>query len=68
MLISGASRQQYGRLKDELTNDYLLGSDHYPDTLEKAGMILVNYQNTRASGPYRANGNKTGVAFLQRGG
>ena len=64
MLISGASRQKYGRLKDELANDYLLGSDHYPDTLEKAGRILTNYQNTRASAPYRANANETGVAFI----
>ena len=68
MLISGANRQQYGKLKDELANDYLLGSDHYPDTLEKAARILANYQNTRASAPYRASGNETGVAFLQRGG
>jgi len=68
MLISGANRQQYGKLKDELANDYLLGSDHYPDTLEKAARILANYQNTRASAPYRASGNKTGVVFLQRGG
>jgi hypothetical protein len=68
MLISGASRQQYGKLKDELANDYLLGSDHYPDTLEKAARILANYQNTRTSAPYRVSGNKTGVAFLQRGG
>ena len=68
MLISGASRQKYGRLKDELADDYLLGSDHYPDTLEKAGRILANYQNTRASKPYRVNANETGVAFLQRGG
>ena len=36
--------------------------------LEKAGRILANYQNTRASAPYRANGNKTGVVFLQHGG
>jgi len=68
MLIRGASCQKYGRLKDELANDYLLGSDHYPDTLEKAGRILANYQNTRASAPYRANVNETGVAFIQRGG
>ncbi len=68
LLISRANRQQYGRLKDELANDYLLGSDHYPDTLEKAARILANYQNTRASAPYRASGNETGVAFLQRGG
>ncbi len=68
MLISGASRQKYGKLKDELANDYLLGSDHYPDTLEKAGRILANYQNTRASAPYRASANETGVAFMQHGG
>ena len=36
--------------------------------LEKAGRILANYQNTRAIAPYRASGNETGVAFLQRGG
>ena len=64
MLISRASCQKYGRLKDELANDYLLGSDHYPDTLEKAGRILTNYQNTRASAPYRANANETGVVFI----
>ena len=68
MLISGASHQKYGKLKDELAHDYLLGSDHYPDTLEKAGRILANYQSTRASAPYRASANKTGVAFMQRGG
>ena len=68
MLISGASRQKYGRLKDELANNYLLGSDHYPDTLEKAGRILANYQITRASAPYRASANETGVVFMQRGG
>ena len=68
LLISGASRQRYWKLKDELTDDYLLGLDHYPDMLEKAGRILANHQNTRASAPYRANENKTGVAFLQRVG
>ena len=61
-------RAQYGKLNDELANDYFLSSDHYPDMLEKAVRILANYQNTRASAPYRASGNKTGVTFLQRGG
>ena len=68
MLISGARRQQYGKLKDDLANDYLLGSDNYPDTLEKAARILANYQNRRTFAPYRATGKKTGVVFLQRGG
>ena len=62
LLISGADRRKYGKLKDELANNYLLGTDQYPDTFEKALRILGNYL------PYRPNPNDTGVAFLQRGG
>ena len=68
LLISGADRRKFGKLKDELANDYLLGSDKYPDTLEKAGRILSNYQSTNTQILYRGNLNDTGVAFLQRGG
>ncbi len=69
LLISGADRRKFGRLKDELANNYLLGTDQYPDTLEKAGRILSNYQSTNVNAPFfRGNPNDTGVAFLQRGG
>jgi hypothetical protein len=68
LLINGADRRKFGKLKDELANDYLLGSDKYPDTLEKAGRILSNYQSTNTQIPYRGNLNDTGVAFLQCGG
>ena len=68
LLISGADQRKFGKLKDELANDYLLGTDHYPDTLEKAGRILANYQTTRIGTPYWANPNDTGVVFLQQGG
>jgi hypothetical protein len=68
LLVSGASRSKYGKLKDELANNYLLGTDQYPDTYEKAQRILSNYQNTKMAAPYRASRNDTGVAFLQRGG
>jgi hypothetical protein len=68
LLISGADRQCYGALKDLLANNYLLGSDHYPDTFGKAMHILGNYQTTKASVPYRAIPNNMGVVFLQRGG
>jgi hypothetical protein len=44
LLISGAGKQRYGRLKEQLANNYLLGTDQYPDTLEKASRILENYQ------------------------
>jgi hypothetical protein len=68
LLISGADRRKYGKLKDELANNYLLGTDQYPDTFEKALRILGNYQTATNSLPYRPNPNDTGVAFLQRGG
>ena len=68
LLISGADRRKYGKLKDELANNYLLGADQYPDTFEKALRILGNYQTTTNSLPYRPSPNNTGVAFLQRGG
>jgi hypothetical protein len=32
LLVSRADKQQYGKLKDELANNYLLGSNQYPDT------------------------------------
>ena len=67
MLISGADRRKFEKLKNELANNYLLGTDQYPDTLEKAGRILSNYQSTNISAPFRGNPNDTGVAFLQRG-
>jgi hypothetical protein len=68
LLISGADRHRYGGLKDLLANNYLLGSNQYPDTFGKAMRILGNYQMTKVSAPYRANPNNTGVVFLQRGG
>ena len=69
LLISGADKRRYGRLKEQLANNYLLGTDQYPDTLEKASRILGNYQV--AKGPpfgYQRNTNEGGgLAFLQRG-
>ena len=68
LLISSEDRRKYGKLKDELANNYLLGMDQYPDTFEKALHILRNYQTTTNSLPYRPSPNDTGVVFLQQGG
>ena len=68
LLISGADKIRFGRLKDELANNYLLGTDQYPDTYEKAVRILGNYQTSRPSRPYRGDGTESGLAFIQRGG
>jgi hypothetical protein len=68
-LISSVDKRQYGKLKDELANSCLLGSDQYPNTFDKATRILGNYQTTsRQALPYKPSGNNTGVAFLQQGG
>jgi len=64
LLISGTDRRKYRKLKDELANNYLLGTDQYPDTFEKALHILGNNQTTTNSLPYRPSPNDTGVAFL----
>ncbi len=70
LLISGADRKRYGRLKDQLANNYLLGMDQYPDTYDKAMRILGNYQVTRPSGGTgRPSGtDASGIAFIQQGG
>ncbi len=69
LLISGADRKRYGgKLKDELANNYLLGTDHYPDILEKAMRILGNYQNTRIVVPHKVSLDNSGVTFLQHRG
>ncbi len=58
LLISGADKMRFGWLKDELANNYLLGTDQYPDTYEKAMRILGNYKTSRASRPYRGEGDR----------
>ncbi len=68
LLISRADRCRYGNLKDQLADNYLLGTNKYPNTLDKALRILGNYQTTRVAGGFKANPNDTGVAFLQQGG
>jgi hypothetical protein len=66
--VSGAVKPRYGKLQDKLANNYLLGSNQYPDTFEKAMCILGNYQVGKTSMPFRASPNDTGVAFIQQGG
>jgi hypothetical protein len=68
LLISRADKRRFGKLKDNLVNNHLLGTDRYPNTFEKALRILGNYQPTKSGAPYHASPNNTGMAFLQRGG
>ena len=47
LLISGAEKRRYGGLKNELGNNYMMGTDQYPDTTEKARVLLGNYKPPR---------------------
>jgi hypothetical protein len=69
LFISGADRKRYGRLKNELANNYLLGTGQYPNTYDKAMHILGNYQVTRPSGGTGRPGgmDASGIAFIQQG-
>ena len=49
LVISGADKTRFGWLKQVLANNYLLGTDQYPDTYKKAMRILGNYQTTKTN-------------------
>jgi hypothetical protein len=66
LLISRADKQRYGKLKEDLANNYLLGSDRYPDIIEKSLRIWGNYQGPKNIRGFRGN-HVGGVAFIQRG-
>jgi hypothetical protein len=66
LLISGADKQRFGKLKDDLANNYFLGSDQYPYTFDKALQVLGNYQAPKNMLPYRGSPS-TRVVFIQHG-
>jgi hypothetical protein len=65
LLISGADKRRYGKLKDKLANNYLLGTNQYPDTLDKAVRILSNDQTTKSNMPFRGSVPESGLTFIQ---
>jgi hypothetical protein len=68
LLISGANKVRYWRLKEQLATNYLLGTNQYPKTFKKATVILGNFQGTKPSQPGGDQRNKGGgLSFIQRG-
>ena len=60
--ISQADPRRYGRLKEELENDFTKGSDTYPQDMVKAYQLLNKYKNWV---PKNHMPESTGVAFSQ---
>ena len=63
LLISGADKTRFGRLKDKLANNYLLDTDQYPDIYKKAMCILGNYQTTKTNMPYQGDSTKSDLLY-----
>ena len=61
--ISQADPKQYGRLKEELENDYTKGTDSYPQDMVKAYQLLNEYKNWT---PRTYTPEASGIAFSQK--
>ena len=61
--IFKADQEKYGKLKDDLQNDYTKGANNYPKTLVEAFQMLNNYKQSYKK-PVSKN---TGVSFAQKG-
>ena len=66
LFISEANKRRYGGLKNDLGNNYLLGTDQHPDTTEKARVLLGNYKPPRQQQRHQPR-DDGGVTFIQRG-
>ena len=43
-MLCGADRGKYGKLVEELRNDFTKGGDYYPANLTEAYELLLNYK------------------------
>jgi hypothetical protein len=68
MLISRANKARYGWLKEQLENNYLLGTNQYRNTLEKASRILGNYQGAKTLQSRERRSKGGGLRFIQKRG
>ena len=66
LLISGSDKSRYGGLNNDLGNNYLLGTDQYPDAIDKARVLLGNYKPPRQQQRHQPRDDEK-VAFIQRG-
>ena len=46
--IEGARKEYYGKLVEQMENDYLQSIDRWPKTIHEAYSLLLNWKNTEA--------------------
>jgi hypothetical protein len=65
--INRADRTRYGRLLEDLRNNYLMGQDNYPRSLNQAYNLLVNWQQDPRNMIHYGAGPNDGVVFAHQG-
>jgi hypothetical protein len=64
MFLHQSDCRQYGKLLEELENDFTKGNDDYPQTLVKAYHLLCEYKNYQPK--FVPSDSSSSVAFLQK--
>jgi hypothetical protein len=65
--INKADRSRYGRMIEDLANNYLMGQNNYPITLTQAYNLLVNWQQDPRNMVHYGAGPNDGVVFAHHG-
>jgi hypothetical protein len=66
MFLHQSDRRQYGKLLEELENDFTKGNDDsYPDTLVKAYHLLSEYKHYQPK-KFVPTDSSSSVAFVQK--
>jgi hypothetical protein len=50
MMLSGVGKKQYGKLLEDLNNNYLAGMDNYPSDVDSTVTLLSHYQDYQSNG------------------
>jgi hypothetical protein len=67
-ILVRADRSRYGKLIEDIENDFLKGHDDYPKTTTEAYNLLVNYRNNGNTGKRNAQqGGLDQVDFITKG-
>ena len=67
-MLCGANRGKYGKLVEELRNDFTKGGDYYPANMTEAYELLLNYKTSHSKLSARLMDDPEEVSFGKVGG
>ena len=66
IMMTGANQKKYGRLVEDTANDYLKGSDRYPQTMTQTANLLNNWRQDPRNYAQVLGTINDGVTFAQQ--